>query len=312
MTDTDAATQVDALDLRIPARDGFALGATVHEPAGEESAWNGHVVLVSSATAAPRRFYRHFAGALVEAGYRVVTYDYRGIGESRPRSLRGFEARMRDWCFLDMAGVVDWIGEELTPDRLFHVGHSVGGQVAGMLPEPERFDGMVTVSAQSGYWRVQGGLQKLPVGLHVWVTLPVLSRLVGYMPWSWMGSAEDLPAGVALEWSGWCRHPDYLLGDPTLPLERYAGFTAPVLAYSIGDDDWGTARSVDRMMRAYRNVERRHVDPVSAGVGRLGHFGWFRPAARSLWAEPIAWMDALAAQPRGDATRPAALTEETA
>ena len=37
----------------------------------------------------------------------VVTYDYRGIGGSAPSRLRGFEARMRDWAFLDMTAVVD-------------------------------------------------------------------------------------------------------------------------------------------------------------------------------------------------------------
>jgi len=281
--------EVRSKEITIPARDGLLLSATVffREPRPSR------VVIVSNATGTPKRFYRHFAQALAEAGYVALTYDYRGIGGSRPASLRGFEARARDWGLLDMAGVIDWVRNEYRPERLFHVGHSVGGQVAGMLDNSDAIDGMITLSAQSGYWGVQGGEQKLVVAVHVHVTLPLLSHLVGYMPWSWLGPAEDLPKGVALEWCRWCRNPRYLLGDDSLPLERFADFQAPVLAYSIDDDKWGTRRAVDQMMSAYPNVERRHVVPTEHGLPSLGHFGYFRPAARPLWAEGIAWLDAL-------------------
>ncbi len=280
---TAAATR--ARDLRIQSRDGFELAATLYEPRGAPRG----VVIVSSATAVPRRFYRHYARALADAGFSVVTYDYRGIGESRPHSLRGFEAKTRDWGLLDMAGVVDWAGRALAAERIFLVGHSVGGQVAGLLDNGAAIDGMLTLSAQSGYWGLQGSEQKWLVGFHVHVTFPLLTRLVGYMPWSWLGSAEDLPRGAALEWSRWCRDPDYLLGDATLPLERFRSFKAPVLAYSIDDDKWGTRRAVDAMMSAYPNVERRHVEPLSHGLDSLGHFGYFRPSAQSLWSEGIDW-----------------------
>lgn len=273
-------------DLTIPARDGYALAATQYGPTSA-----ARMVVINSATATPRRFYRHFATALVEAGYRVVTYDYRGIGESRPPSLRGFPARMRDWAFLDMAGVLDWAREQ-SPKRLFLVGHSFGGQTAGLLDHGEAIDGMVTLSAQSGYWRLQGGEQKWTTAFHVHVTLPLLSHTVGFMPWSAVSGAEDLPQGVALEWARWCRQPGYLLDDATLPLVRYQYFRAPVLAYSIGDDKWGTPRSVDAMMQAYPTVTRAHLDPTDRGLKAIGHFGYFRRGSASLWTEAIDWFNA--------------------
>lgn len=251
------------------------------------------VVIISSATAVPRRFYRHFAGALAAAGYTALTYDYRGIGGSRPASLRGFEARTRDWGLLDMAGVIDWARSELAAERIFMVGHSVGGQVTGLLDNGDAIDGMITLSAQSGYWRLQGGEQKYLVAFHVYVTFPVLATIVGYMPWSWFAPAEDLPKAAALEWSRWCRNPLYLLGDDSLPLHRYAGFSAPLLAYSIGDDKWGTQPAVDAMMSAYPNVERRHIEARDFGLDFIGHFGYFRPQAEELWADGIGWLDAI-------------------
>jgi predicted alpha/beta hydrolase len=274
----------------VPARDGFPLAATVcrADPASRR------VVIVSSATAVPRGFYRHYARALADAGFVAVTYDYRGIGDSRPASLRGFVAKTRDWGLLDMAGVVDWVAARFEAEQIFMVGHSVGGQLAGLLDNSDLIDGMLALSAQSGYWRLQGGEQKLAVAFHVHVSLPVLANALGYMPWSWFGPAEDLPKDAALQWSRWCRHPLYVLGDDTLPLERYTGFRAPVLAYSIEDDKWGTRRAVDAMMSAYPNVERRHLEPGDYGPGSLGHFGYFRPGAKRLWSDGHAWLNALA------------------
>lgn len=272
----------------IPARDGFALAGTVYRHA----AATNRAVVISSATAVPRRFYRHYARALAAEGYVAVTYDYRGIGESRPESLRGFDATMRDWGLLDMAGVVDWVRSRLGAERIFVVGHSVGGQVAGLLDNSSLIDGMLTFSAQSGHWRLQASEQKAIVAFHVYVTLPLLATIFGFMPWSTLGAAEDLPKGAALEWSRWCRNREYLLGDATLPLHRYGEFPAPVLAYSFEDDKWGTKRAVDEMMSAYPNVERRHVVPHDVGLPSLGHFGYFRKDSARVWREGIDWLNA--------------------
>lgn len=273
-------------ELTLESRDGLPLAATL---TGDPS--SSTLVVVNSAMAVPRRYYRHFANALALRGHAVLTWDYRGIGGSRPRgSMRGFPALARDYVLKDMEAVVDW-ARARKPSRLFLVGHSLGGQLAGMLADPGDIDGMVTFSSQSGYWKLQAREQKLVVAFHQHVTLPGLSTLFGYMPWSLVAAAEDIPKGVAMEWARWGRHPDYLLGDHTLPLERYRKFKAPVLAFSIEDDTWGTARAVDAMMRAYPNVERRHITLAASGMTRIGHFGYFRPESRGLWDEAFAWMD---------------------
>jgi predicted alpha/beta hydrolase len=275
--------------VTIPARDGYPLGASVYRAQQPRR----RTIIINAAIAVPHRFYRHFAAGLASAGYTTVTWDYRGIGASAPPQLRGFPAGARDWFFLDMPAVVDWVVAELEPKALFLVGHSLGGQAAGLLDNAASVAGMVTLSAQSGHWRLQGGEQKLMVLLHTYWTLPLLSRIFGFMPWGMLGAGENLPRNAALEWARWCRHPDYLLGDCTLPLERYEQFTAPVLAYSIGDDKWGTPQSVDAMMRAYPKVERRHLEPRSSGLDQIGHVGFFRPQCSALWPEVVSWFDGL-------------------
>ena len=270
----------------VRASDGYPLAATLYPVEGARTA-----VLVNPATAVPRGFYRRYARYLQARGWQAVTYDYRGIGGSRRGSLRGFEARMRDWALLDMTAMIRWVTDTLEPGRLFAVGHSFGGQVLGMVENGAAVAAMLGVSAQSGHWRVQGGREPAKVRFAVTVMIPLLARLFGYFPWSLVARGEDLPKGVALEWARWCRRRNYLLDDPSLPLERYRQFEAPVLSLSIDDDDWGTRRAVDEMMRAYRNVSRRHIRPGDYGMDRMGHMGFFREAAMALWRETADWLD---------------------
>jgi len=125
----------------------------------------------------------------------------------------------------------------------------------------------------------------------VYFFLPLVTRLFGYFPWSRFASGNDLPKDVALQWARWCRHPDYLFSDSSLPLQRYREFRAPVLAYSIDDDNWGTAKSVDALMqRAYANVERQHIVPSEHGLTKLGHMGFFRQGSETLWQEVYDWL----------------------
>lgn len=272
-------------DLTITTTDAFPLAATCFEVTGSD-VW----VLINSATAVPRQFYRRFASYIQNQGWSALTYDYRGIGESRPESLRGFKAKMRDWALYDMTGVIDWVVHEHQPRKLFVVGHSVGGQALGLLENGHHINAVVSVSAQSGYWGVQAKSERQRTRLIVSVAMPVLSRLLGYFPWSNLGAGEDLPKGVALEWSRWCRQRNYLLDDTTLPLERYQQFKAPILSYSIDDDVWGNKQAVDEMMRAYSQVERRHIRPTDYGLSSIKHMGFFRPQSQILWEEALTWL----------------------
>ena len=116
-------------DISFPAVDGYGLGATLFLPRGAKR----HAVLINSATAVPRKIYKGFAGYLARRGCAVLTYDYRGIGDSRPRSLVGFKASMSDWAALDVTAAVAWMRERYHDLPLSYVGHSFGGQALGLL-----------------------------------------------------------------------------------------------------------------------------------------------------------------------------------
>ena len=90
-----------------------------------------------------------------------------------------------------------------------------------------------------------------------------------------------------LHWSG--RGGVATHGDESLPLELYGRFQAPVLAYSIEDDAWGSKRSVDAMMQYYPNVERRHLVVERP----LGHFGYFKAGHEDLWGEITEFFESI-------------------
>ena len=116
--------------LEIEARDGYRLGATLFVP----DAPNGRAASVHAATGVPQQYYGRFAAYLAERGFTVLTFDYRGIGRSRPATLKGFAARMRDWAELDGAAALDFLEREAGGAKLVAVGHSFGGQAFGLLP----------------------------------------------------------------------------------------------------------------------------------------------------------------------------------
>jgi predicted alpha/beta hydrolase len=273
--------------LTLTARDGFALAATLHPTPGPEA---GAVVLVNSATGAPRRYYARFAHSLAERGLPTVTYDYRGIGDSRPASLRGFPARARDWGALDLAGAIDSVRERFPGRRLLVVGHSIGGQLVGLADNASEVSALLTVASGSGYYRLFPNPARM--ALTWYVLAPLAVRLFGRLP-GWMGTSEDLPAGVAREWGRWCRHPDYLWGEDG-PRRRaaYAALRMPLRAYGFTDDPIATPAAVRNLLSFYPGaaVEHREVSPAQVGRA-IGHFGFFREPFRTLlWPQAADWL----------------------
>lgn len=273
--------------VEFPARDGYRLAGTLYRPKTP----NRRAVLFQAAAGVKQEFYGKFADYLATRGFAALTFDYRGIGRSRPARLRGFQARMRDWAEKDIAGALDYLARASHGARVIGVGHSFGGQTFGLVPGNERYVAAMSVGSQSGYWKHWRGAGRAGMWLVTHVVLPGVSRVAGYLPARILGQGEDLPAGVAREWASWCRHPGYLVGALGAE-EAYARFTAPIRAYAIGDDVYAPPAAVAAFLGFYPNAPRKRidVDPAQHG-GPIGHFGFFRERFReSLWKEAADWL----------------------
>jgi pimeloyl-ACP methyl ester carboxylesterase len=142
-----AATRTTAFSLpgdervSIPAA-GFNLAGTLTTPAGATGRLPAVVLIAGSGltdrdeTVAGIPVFGHLARGLVDAGFVVVRYDKRGVGQSGGRTE---SATLADFAE-DARAVVRWLERrpDVDKDRLAVVGHSEGAAVAMLLAAREK------------------------------------------------------------------------------------------------------------------------------------------------------------------------------
>ncbi len=143
-------------DVFIPAN-GFNLGATITPPAGVDKP---PVVILLAGSGAQDRNETVFgipilgqvAARLSDAGFFVVRYDKRGVGQSGGR----VESSSLEAYSEDARAVIQWIRRrrDVDRDRLALVGHSEGGAVALLTAGRNRGDvdaiGLIAAPGKTG------------------------------------------------------------------------------------------------------------------------------------------------------------------
>lgn len=286
---TMAASPVTAEELRIVARDGRSLAATIYSTAAD----GDHVVIVNGATGVKRSYYDRYARFLASHGLVVLTYDYRGIGGSAEDDIRAEACDMRQWGEVDVASMIDAAAQRYPGKRLLAVAHSAGGQLFGLADNKELVHAMFALSVQSGYWKLWSGLPRWCLALLWHVLMPGLVAALAYFPSRRIGFGEDLPGDVAREWARWCRHPEYLVDREGHSLrQQFASYRGRIRACVVSDDWMAPRAAVEALMGFFvaAQVEITSLAPADVGARALGHFGYFREAGRPAWQESLAWL----------------------
>jgi predicted alpha/beta hydrolase len=276
---TPLAPSSSSEEIRFPARDGATLVADLHVPASRPTA----AVVIAPAMGVPRAFYRRFGQSLAEHGALVLAFDYRGIAGSRAAATKS--TRLRDWGELDAAGALDY-ARGLAPDvPVRYCGHSVGGQVFGLMTDVV-VDRALFVASQSGWAGHWDGLGRVAMSALWFALVPAAVATTGRLPMKALGQGEDVPPGVGREWATWGRHPRYIgsYADEK-PGCLYATFAGKLAAYAITDDGYAPRRAVDGLLAEYKSAakELRVVAPHHVGKRALGHFGPFKRGGEALW-----------------------------
>lgn len=274
--------------LALPTPDGARLAARLYRPPGSHRA----AVLIAPAMGVRQEFYRPFAVWLAQQGFVVLSFDYRGHGDSRPRgvSLRRVKADLFDWA-RDTDAAIEALAAQAGDVPLYIVGHSLGAQLPGLLAQRDRIHGLVSVAAGSGYWRDNAPQLRRYV-LYFWhVAVPIATALFGYFPGRRLGKVGDLPKGVVLQWRRWCMNPRYHVGaEGELVRRQFESVRFPVVALSISDDEMMTERGTQVLVDCYANAPRRveRIAPADVSARRIGHFGFFREQfASTLWQRTV-------------------------
>lgn len=278
--------------------DGFELHAATFGDAATCRA----AVLIAPAMGVEQHYYAAFAQWLAEQGFFVATFDYRGMGHSRPaqyrRSLRGFEADVKTWATRDCAALVDFVAGRVGGRPLLWIGHSLGGQILALVPNRQRVTAMLTVATGSGYWRENAAKLRMLVWWLWYVLVPVALKLYGYFPGRRLRKVGDLPAGVMRQWRDWCLHREYVVGHEGEDVRRrYAEVSTPILSLSFTDDEFMSRANIESLHSFYAGAPRemKRISPREIGARAIGHFGFFRRRfADTLWPQAGAWLAAQA------------------
>lgn len=287
--------------LELTAADGYPIKGFAWRQ-GPAADLRRPLVVINAATSVRCEYYARFAAYLYRHGSDVITYDYRGIGNSRPARLRDLGAGWLDWGQLDFEAVLQHAAVRYRGQPLQVVGHSVGGLLIGLAPSNHQIERVFTVGAQFAYWRDYLRRRRLGMVLKWHMAMPLLTGIVGYFPGKRLGWMEDTPRGVVRDWTA--RVPKFedavRRGAHTLDaaqrqalVDRFAAMRGPTLALSLDDDEFGTMAAVQRLLRYFRNsrTTHLHISPASIGVPHIGHFAFFHSRfERSLWHIPREWL----------------------
>ena len=233
----------------LPAADGYPLAARLWPTQGDTAGKIHGVVVINPATAVRASYYHRYARYLSEAGFVVLTYDYRGIGESRQGHLRHWRQISKlDWGRYDCEAALAWAARHYPALALHVVAHSIGGLLPGLAPSGQRVRRMFTVASQYAYWPDYGPGKPL-MCLRWHVLMPLLTALCGYFPARRLGWHEDLPAAAAYEWAFRpAQLEDAYRGEAGDPLAHFAKLQAEVLAISFSDDAFGTPAAIQAVV----------------------------------------------------------------
>ena len=268
--------------IDILTEDHYSLAAHLFEP----QISNQKVLLINSATGVKQQIYFSVAQFFADQGFTVITYDYRGIGLSKPDKMRGFEASMRVWGTTDYKALTDYIKSNFEDYKKYCLGHSVGALILGMNPDSEIFEEFIFVGTQNAF---VGNLRlktKIEAYLGFGIVQPLFTSLLAYFPASWFGLGESLPSGSAFDWR------ILILNKKSTNnlLEKSADFSKKlrqkVLVIWAEDDAWLTEKGVKSLLEnTYANLRPtyRHIYTSESEKGEIGHVNFFRSYNRKLW-----------------------------
>jgi len=292
--DTEQFADADSTDknvtkagITISTADGVELAGTTYKSNSSVRRKARGVVIVAAGVGLLQNQYIDYSTYLASKGWIVITFDYRGIGDSVLNGERQYTSLLRDWGKYDLDACIVWATKQNAQPRIVIVAHSVGGQIIPFAANHTKINDVIAVCSQKGYWRFWGGLRRFKL-MFLWYLLPVLVTLFGRLPLQLMGKEADLPAGIAREWGRWGRVRDFVDEKGGSLNFKFAKVSGRFLAISFSDDNFfAPRRSVEALNGLYTNTESSHwhLSPQALDCTEVGHTGFFRTPEKlcPLW-----------------------------
>lgn len=247
---------------------------------------NHKVLLINSATGVKQQIYFSFAQLFAKQGFTVLTYDYRGIGLSKPQKMKGFQSSMKIWGSRDYKALTQFIIKNFPNHQKFCLGHSVGALILGMNQDSEIFDEFIFVGTQNAFvgnlkWRT-----KIEAVLGFGIVQPLFTELFGYFPSHWFGLGESLPKNCAYDWRTLILNRKSTNKLLLKTADYSKDLIRKVFVIQAEDDDWLTEKGVKSLLNdTYPNLKPifRLIKTSESEKGEIGHVNFFRSYNKNLW-----------------------------
>ncbi|WP_312075719.1 serine aminopeptidase domain-containing protein [Chryseobacterium sp.] len=252
------------------------------------------LLLINSATGVRQQIYFSFAENARRNGFTVITYDYEGIGLSKPVNLKKSKASMRSWGNSDFKLITDFIIKNFPDDEKFCLGHSVGALILGMNNDSQIFKKLIFVATQNAYVGNLKFKTKAEAFLGFGIAQPLSTWLLGYFPGNWFGLGESLTKNCAYDWR------TLILNRKSTSklLEKTDDFSKKLsqktLVLYAEDDAWLTEKGVKSLLEnTYINLkpEYRILKASESEKGEIGHINFFRSFNEKLWRIIIEYLN---------------------
>ena len=192
--------------ITIHTSDKVNLDAFLYTPAQNPKG----AILLNPGLGIPKEFYLDYASFLSEKGYVCLVYDYRGIGISGSTAKNPKSINLRNWGLIDMVDVLNYLAENYPSLKIYFIGHSIGGQVAGLIRNYHLVTRYIFIATTHGYWPLFNFPLNFFSAFMWYLHIPIFAYLFGYLPPSLTYRGVKIAKGVALEWAAWSRKKEYI------------------------------------------------------------------------------------------------------
>ena len=254
-------------------------------------------VVINPAIGVKRRLYHDFARWLAEHGTSCVLYNYRGMTDGLSDLPEDITLSTEAWGQLDQTAVLDWTLKSLKPSRLFLLGHSIGGQLVGFAGPLEQVDGIIHIAAQKGDQQFWSGGGRLKLFMLWHVLIPLMSRGSTFSAGKLGLGSYPWPSAAARQWAAWGRSEDYLFNPKfAYDLTPWRAYQGKLLSLGFTDDEMAPEAAIDGLLSEFHaardlgHIDKRIINPTSLGLSNIGHFGFFKPEANTLWHDLNTWI----------------------
>jgi predicted alpha/beta hydrolase len=276
--------------IRITCTDGVQLAALLCSPNEPRAA-----LMLSGGTGFKKEFYLPMAHFLAEHGFATMVYDYRGTCESAPADMRHCNYDYLDYGQQDMPAVLDFLDERYPALPKLILGHSVGGQKVGFMPNLHKVQGMVSVGTSVGYLPYMPWGYRLKSIYFFYVFSPLSILLKGYVAAKRFKIMEDLPRKIVTQWRDWCARPNHFFDEKimgkSVPRGNFHQMPFPIHVFWASDDPIANARSVPQFWKNVKSTEGlslQKLEPSDWNISRIDHHGLFREQHKNgLWREVL-------------------------